>query len=179
MSPKSLSSQYFWIGELDQGQLYSVRMIICLAYIPDMTNNFKKVIFLKKNVFRAWLLCRQMWKVNLTTENSWCSRTREIISFIPHSSQNLMPTLSTTQVRLDILVCYARCRYSLKPFASRKDGATEVFLRLWLSNNITWGNSLDFLQLPLEPQKALYHFNINKLIKPIEPMGYIRYIYCR
>lgn len=48
MSPKSLSSQYFWIGELDQGQLYSVRMIICLAYIPDMTNNFKKVIFLKK-----------------------------------------------------------------------------------------------------------------------------------
>ena len=76
MSPESLSRQYFWLGQLDQGQLYSVRMIICLAYIPDMRKNFKKVIFLK-NLFSELGYFAGIW-VNLTTENSWCSRTREV-----------------------------------------------------------------------------------------------------
>ena len=76
MSPESLSRQYFWLGQLDQGQLYSVRMIICLAYIPDMRKNFKKVIFLK-NLFSKLGYFAGIW-VNLTTENSWCSRTREV-----------------------------------------------------------------------------------------------------
>lgn len=45
---KSLSRHYFWIAKLDQGQLYSVYIIMCLAYIPDIRWDLNKVIFLKK-----------------------------------------------------------------------------------------------------------------------------------
>lgn len=45
---KSLSHHYFWVGELDQGQLYPVCIIVCLAYIPNTRWDFNKVIFLKR-----------------------------------------------------------------------------------------------------------------------------------
>lgn len=45
---KSLSRHYFWIEELEQGQLYSVCIIICLAYIPHTGWNSNKISFLKK-----------------------------------------------------------------------------------------------------------------------------------
>lgn len=54
---KSLSRHYFWIGELDQGQLFSVRIIICLANIPDIKWDFNKVSLIKKLLSHV-LLCR-------------------------------------------------------------------------------------------------------------------------